>query len=236
MSRTILMIVGISLTVIGLVTAATQSRRPIGPVNTETSTAQLKLAQAETTMTTQQRLNRYFHNDVIPKLKSCWSSIQGKGTIEFAHNYSKGADGKFTPAGIAVSRSGLPRGQEAVALRCMQEATRGTSFPAESSDTTTYMLNWNWPVPFPANANQLTTTMFAARVSNTGGSGGGGGCDGSGTAAKCYTCANNSPTCEKVCVGYKDCKISYPGASCTASGKCASGGPFGLSGGGRVIY
>lgn len=232
MNRTIITMVGVALTLVGLVAASSQTRRTPDVSQTGTARAQLQQAQLAKAVTTQQRLNRYFHADVMPKLKNCWNSVQGKGSIELEHNYKKGPDGRWATTGVALIKSALPRGQEAIALRCMQVATRGTSFPAEGSDAaTTYTIKWSWPVPFPSNAAQLTNNMFAG-LKNTGG--GSGGCDGAGTLAKCYTCDKDGHECEKVCVGYTDCKVTFPGRLCSASGKCASGGPFGLAGG--IIY
>jgi len=232
MNRTIITIAGVALTLVGLVAASSQTRRTTEVGQTRVTATPQQRAQLEKAVTTQQRLNRYFHADVIPKLKNCWSSVLGKGSIELEHNYKKGPDGSWAPTGVALARSALPRGQEVNALRCMQDATRGTSFPAEGSDAaTTYTIKWTWPVPFPSNAAQLTTNMLAG-LKNTGG--GSGGCDGAGTAAKCYTCDKDGHECEKVCVGYTECKVTFPGRQCTAMGKCASGGPFGLQGG--IIY
>ncbi len=186
----------------------------------------------EKTITTQQRLNRYFHGEVVPKLKDCWSRVQGKGIIALKYTYTKGS-GKWMFDKLEVSQSTLPRGQDAVALRCMQDAVRGTSYPVEEGEgaQNSFVLNWSWPVPFPANANELTSAMFAARAAG-GGGGGTGGCDGEGTAAKCYTCSQDAKSCLKVCVGYNSCLLS-PGTftPCTAAGSCASGGPFGVASG-----
>lgn len=231
MNRTTITIAGVALTLVGLVAASSQTRRTPDVSQTGMTSVQLQKAQLEKAVTTQQQLNRYFHAAVIPKLKNCWSSVKGKGSIELEHNYKKGSDGRWATTGVTLIKSALPRGQEAIALRCMQGATRGTSFPAEGSDAaTTYAIKWTWPVPFPSNAAQLTTDMFAG-LKNTGG--GSGGCDGRGTAAKCYMCDGG---CKKVCVGYTECKEKTTGLiRCEASGKCASGGPFGVSGGG-IIY
>ena len=189
----------------------------------------------EKTITTQQRLNHYFHGDVVPKLKNCWSRVQGKGTIALKYTYTKGS-GKWMFDKLEVSESTLPRGQDAVALRCMQDAVRGTSYPIEQGEgnQNSFVLNWSWPVPFPANANELTSAMFAARAA--GGAGGGGGCDGHGAKAKCYTCSGGS--CIKVCVGYDNCHIVYgkEDNGCSEYGLvCASGGPFGVAGG-YIMY
>lgn len=188
----------------------------------------------EKQVSTQQRINRYFHGSVVPKLKSCWSNIQGKGTITFRYTYTK-AGASWTFNRLETDQSSLSGDQNAVALKCMSDAVRGTSFPADTTENigTTFVLNWKWPVPFPANAAQLTTAMFAARLSQSTDSGSD--CDGNGTAAKCYTCDLNN-NCKKVCVGYKDCKLTAgTKADCTASGFCASGGPFGVSGSRLVL-
>lgn len=184
----------------------------------------------EKTVPAQQRINRYFHGDVVPKLRNCWSGVQGKGKVELKYTYAN-SSGRWVLSKVESGPSTLPRGQEAVALKCMQDATRGTSFPMDSGERSqsTFEVNWTWPVPFPVNADKLTSTMFSARMNN--GGTGSGGCDGAGTAAKCYTCSKDGHACEKVCVGYKTCAVSYPGALCGAQGSCASGGPFGVSGG-----
>jgi len=188
----------------------------------------------EKTITTQQRLNRYFHGDVVPKLRDCWSRVQGEGTIAVKYTYTKGS-GRWMFDRLEVSQSTLPRGQDAVALKCMQDAVRGTSYPVEQGEgnQNSFVLNWNWPVPFPANATEQTNAMFAARAA--GGGTGGGGCDGQGTAARCFSCDHESKSiaCLKVCVGYTTCTLGE--TYCRAEGSCASGGPFGVAGG-YIMY
>lgn len=225
------------VTILSLIGSTGASTQTGSPTRQKTTVPRPQITLEKTT-TTQQRLNRYFHADVIPKLKNCWSSVQGKGSIALEHNYKKGPDGRWAPTGVALIKSALPRGQEAIALRCMQGATRGTSFPAEGSDAaTTYTIKWTWPVPFPTNA-QLTSAMFAARANNGGADGG---CDGRGAPAACYNCSvsGGSLSCKSVCVGYKECKLTlkqgYKVCEADGSGDCASGGPFGVSGS-RVIY
>ena len=190
---------------------------------------------------TQQRINRYFHGDVVPKLKNCWSNVQGKGTIAVKYTYAKaGARWKFN--GLETDQSTLPRGQDNVALKCMLDAVRGTSFPVEGAESTEnkFVLSWEWPVPFPANANQLTTAMFAARRAS--GGSGGDGCDGHGAPAKCYSCSGKDSSCLRVCVGIDvPCTVRLDSnnniVGCSVAGNaCASGGLFGVSVGSRVIY
>src|SRR6266404_6006092 len=115
------------------------------------------------TITTQQRINRYFHGSVVPKLRNCWSRVQGQGTIAIEHTYTRDASGKWVVEKLTAGKSTLPRGQDAVALRCMQDAVRGSSFSVEGSDgdSKEYVVKWTWPVPFPANMVEQTRTMFA---------------------------------------------------------------------------
>jgi len=187
------------------------------------------VAPQDRTVATQDRINRYFHRDVIPRLRDCWKGVQGAGEIEMKFTYTRAGSG-WTWERLERSSSTLPGGQDAVAVRCMQDAVRGTSFPVAEGDTggsvarNKFVVNWNWPVPLPANSAE-----FAAKKS---GGGKTGGCDGGGTAAKCYTC-DDDYQCIKVCVGFANCTTGSDG--CGASDKCASGGPFGVFGG-TIIY
>ncbi len=227
-----------SLSLIALVFAHSQSPT-LSPQTRQTATTTQPFT-IERQVDTQQRINRYFHGDVVSKLKNCWGNVQGKGTIAMKYTYTK-TGGRWVFSRLESDRSTLPRGQDTVAKGCMLGAVRGTSFPVDSEESTekTFVVSWNWPVPFPTNAAQLTSAMFAARANN---GGGGGGCDGRGAPAGCYTCstAGGDLSCKTVCVGYKECQITVQGGgskTCGAaySGACASGGPFGV-GGGRVIY
>ena len=221
----------IALTVIGVMYASTQVRRQ-DAAPTGVKKGQTPPLSTEKVVTTQQRLNRYFHSAVMPKLPKCWMGIQGKGKIEVEHTYTKSTDGKWVAGNLKVTNSNLPKGQDLVALSCLQDASRGTSFAAQADETsTTYVARWTWRVPFPSNAAQLTTNMFAARVNNSGGDSGG--CDGEGTQPKCYVCETGSQ-CKRVCVGYKQCTLFSDG-SCDEKESCASGGPFGVAGQ-TVIY
>jgi hypothetical protein len=235
MRRISLIIVVAALTAASLVFGSSQTPRT-GPLTPQGQIRRVPQAQLELerTITTQQRLNRYFHNDVMPKLRNCWRRIQGRGKIEIQHTYARDASGKWVAGKLAVSGSTLERGQQAIALRCMQGSVRGSSFPAEAGESSerTYVVNWTWPVPFPTNAAQLTSAMFAARVNN--GTPGSGGCDGEGTPAKCSNCGPDFHSCVTVCVGYNMCSVEL-GLSCATHGSCASGGPFGVAGGGMII-
>lgn len=182
------------------------------------------------TVATQKTINRYFHGTVMPKLKSCWGRVQGKGTVEVKYIYADNGKGGWSFQNIPASRSDLPKGQEKAAVDCMQQAARGTSFPKEKTDKgKSYLISWAWPVPMPPDADQQVARMW-------GSSGGeGGGCDGRGAAARCLTCKGSPLTCVYVCVGSTSCEVqaTTPGgfnSICTEGGQCASGGSFGLAG------
>ncbi len=223
------LLVGSMLILAALVLANSQTPRTISqtPQVPTRSTDDPKLA-IRRTVATQQRVNRYFNNTVIPKLKDCWSRIQGRGTIDIEHNYTRNTSGKWAAGRLTVSKSTLPGGQEAVALQCLQNAVRDTSFPVERDDGVNkeYVLKWTWPVPFPTDMAEQTRAMFAA----TGG-GSGSGCDGKGTPAACWDCVyqkDGIPKCKQKCSGYKECAYG-PQNSCQASAGCVTGGLTGVA-------
>lgn len=223
MKRTHLVAV-VVLSLITLMFAYSQSPRRI----TQTRpTPTVQSVTIERVVNTQQRLNRYFHGDVVPKLKNCWSNVKGKGRISLKYTYTK-TRGRWFLSRLETKQSTLPTGQDVVAQRCMLEAVRGSSFEVEADESSqnTFVLNWKWPVPFPVNEAQLTRAMFAAKPTSDGG----GGCDGWGTEPSCFAC---KPTCDQVCVGYSNCDGDEIGTKCW--GKCASGGPFGVSGGTTIF-
>src|SRR5258706_16029639 len=110
-----------------LIGASSQTRSPITQTPQRTATVQEQQLDLQRTATTQQRFNRYFHKDVIPKLKDCWSRIKGQGAVEIQHTYRRDETGKWVADRLSVTSSTLRAGQDAVALQCMQESTRGTT-------------------------------------------------------------------------------------------------------------
>jgi len=180
----------------------------------------------------QKRINRYFHDAVVPNLERCWGRVHGTGTVEIRYEFSKSTTGKWEFKDLELGRTDLPRGEDAVAAQCMQEAVAGTWFPVDEHDEgEAFLIDWTWPVPLPADVKQQADEMFKDN------GGGGTGCDGDGTAAKCFKC-KSATACLTVCVGYKTCElVSNPKeTSCTATHRCASGGPFGVIGGGAILY
>jgi hypothetical protein len=198
----------------------------------------LEHGRLKESVATQKRINRYFHSVVVPKLKSCWDQVRGSGTIEMKYSYEDKAREGWAFKTLKVGRSDLPKGQDEVALACMQKAVTGTSFPKEKGDAgASYSINWSWPVPFPPDAAQQAEAMFRSN-----GGSGEGGCDGHGAAASCVTCSGYPVSCVTVCVGGNPpCEMTenpLPGGfrrTCTVGTGCASGGGFGVVGG-WVIY
>lgn len=190
----------------------------------------LEGGKLQESVATQKRINGYFNSEVLPRLKTCWDRVQGKGTIEMKYRYENDAKGVWAFKTLEIGKSDLPDGQNATALACMQDAVTATSFPREATDTgESYLIDWVWPVPLPPD----TAQQIARMLGSSGGQGTG--CDGHGAAAKCMTCSGFPTECLTVCVGEEPpCTISqYPGGTktCSASGtKCASGGLFGVVG------
>jgi len=205
-----------------------QSQTPRTTTRTPQATSRINEQRLQRTITTQQRLNRYFHSNVIPKLQNCWNHLRGAGTIQINHNYVRTDNGRWAVKDLTVGRSTLPQGQETLALRCMQEAVGSSSFPVSSDDgdSKEYVVKWTWPVPLPANLDEQARVMFAAK-----GSLGASGCGN--TAPNCVDCANTGLRCIDVCNGYHSCQLV--GGACQASYRCTTGSPFSVAGS-TVLY
>jgi hypothetical protein len=230
--------VALVLVAFGLLTGAIQSgaNRTLAPGAAQTPTGVQRSPATngsfEKTVATQKEINRYFDAEVFPKLKTCWSRVQGEGMITFDFTYTKNAKGRWVFQKLGVRKSTLREGQDAVALACMLDSVRGTSFPAAVFDTAEdkLLLHWNWPVPLPADASDRVRAMLRSR------GGEGGGCDGHGALPKCGVCAERPGACIAVCVGYEECDVRGNPPHCVVAGPCASGGPLGLLGHGTVLY
>ena len=232
-------------------TTARSTRRRMasayGPTSTAVAIALLSLTHAcsgtaprvetdsdsfKQSVATQKRINRYFHEQVVPKLRDCWNRIQGAGAVDVKYSFVKDDKGRWVFERLERGNSTLPAGQDPVALTCMQEATAASSFAYEEYDgkSDSFVVIWTWPVPLPPNIEQQADAMFRSIGGTQGG-----GCDGEGTPARCLNCYAEYPVmeCRSVCVGYDTCSINHGGGFrwCTTGNKCASGGPFGLGGG-----
>ncbi len=162
------------------------------------------------------RVNAYFHESVIPRLRDCWARLEGEGTVIIAHTYSK-AKGGWRPGDLGVRSSELAAGQDRAALECMRRAVRGTTLPAGSADLAAreWELVWAWPVPLP--------TGEVALLRGRPGSGGGGIfgflCD------DCSWGDDLNATCVKRFVGWRGCKADLNVCTITLK-RCAVGSPF----------
>jgi hypothetical protein len=213
MKRLYATIVGAAMILSVLFYARSQTRRPNPSQSPQTVTvAQPDQVELQRTVTTQQRLNRYFHSSVMSKLKNCWGRIKGKGTVQIKHMYGKSSQNRWVPNKLVITKSTLSRLESGIAQRCMQHAVIGTSFSVEALDgeARRYTLYWTWPVPFPSNEKEL------ARVG--------------GYELNCYICFDGR--CKASFTGSDECDSSNK--SCVSYGVCATGGPYPV-GGGTII-
>jgi hypothetical protein len=181
------------------------------------------------TIAAQDRVNRYFHADVEPRLMTCWAGITGRGTIAIGMPYQRRGD-RWLPGTARISGSTVT--DQDVALRCFQEAVRNTSFPVEAVDeeATEFEVNWSFPLPRPKDVTEV------ARMISTGG--GGGGCGGGpeAPAPACFDCGYipflSFSYCKKVCSGYTNCTSEINGCRMgPITPKCVTASPFGNMGG-----
>ena len=181
----------------------------------------------ERVIATQDRANRYLQKEVVPKLTSCWSHLQGTGTIAMQIGYRRDGD-HWAPAKSDIRTSTLPTGQEELALRCLQEAIRNTAFEVEKSDgeAREFLVNWTFPVPWPKDIKEVALRMSINP-------GGGGGCGGpEAPAPACFDCGFipfiGFSYCKKTCAGYSNCTAQSNGCSLgPITPKCVTVSPFG---------
>ena len=117
----------------------------------------------------QNRINSFFYVALVPKLQSCWNRVQGKGEITFQYTY-RAAGTNWVWQQQEVEGHTLAQEQAAMALQCMQDAARGTSFPMEAAEAARkgneLVIHWTWPVPLPQDA-----TVMGRMIGGGGGSG-----------------------------------------------------------------
>ena len=221
-----------------LITQACQRSQP-PQANTPPTKEQLSQAvqstSCERAIATQNRINRYFHHAVVPRVKDCWQRLKGKGTIAVEFDYQREKDGWATDK-LKIERSTLPEGQESVALQCLQDSVRGTSFPVEQDDgqAEQFMVHWSWPVPLPKDANEVAQLMS--------GGGGGGRCGPLGVPPACHDCLSVLIfgkywlACGPACAGYSFCIQDPDGCRLgPISPRCVTGWLGGTLGG-IVMY
>lgn len=171
---------------------------------------------------TKAALNRVagaFYSSFVPKLKACWGSVKGTGMVLFQYTYRR-EENNWVFQKIDAEGSSLEKGQETVAMNCMQDAVRGSTFPIElqevSRGSKEMVIHWGWPVPLPTDTTQL------ARMVTTGG-GGGKECK-----PNCHDCVYDQGThksfCKMTCSGYSGCVEDGSGTGCRMTlPYCSSG-------------
>jgi hypothetical protein len=176
----------------------------------------------------QNRINSFMFVAVLPKLHSCWSRLQGNGTVLFKYSYKRSGT-NWVWSTHDIESMTIPRDQAAAALYCMNEAARDTSFPMEASEaarrTDEMDIHWEWPVPFPGDLASL------GRMIDTGG----------GCLRKCDQC--DCPfiqgvgvvcSCAKACSGYSSCVLDADKKGCSLSLPVCGSGRMGGFGGGFI--
>ena len=101
------------------------------------------------------RINSFFYVALVPKLKNCWGQISGKGEIGFKLTFHK--SGQAWEWQKAELESTVPKAQADLALACMRDSARGSSFPIapEEARAHEFQIHWFWPVPFPVDISEL---------------------------------------------------------------------------------
>ena len=120
--RRISLIAAVTLVVSALIFAHSQS--PTRTTQTPQTRATAQPLTIDRVVSTQQRINRYFHGDVMPRLQKCWSTVRGQGTIGFEYTYIE-AKGRWLFSRLQKQESTLANGQDSLALKCMLNAVGG---------------------------------------------------------------------------------------------------------------
>ena len=190
----------------------------------------------EQAVATQDRVNRYFHHDVIPRLAGCWDRLS-KGTLVVRFQYQRSGDRWFAGRST-LQKSTLPKDQASLAFRCLQEAVVDSSFPVDASDgdSTSYLVSWSFPVPWPKDDAEA----IIVALDNGGGTGSGGGCGGPENPPACYDChyihvLGGISLCVPTCAGYAECQKIPNGCYFPGGTRCITGRVNGNLGG-VVIY
>lgn len=178
----------------------------------------------EETIAAQTVVNHYLFTSVTSKLRTCWSKLQGEGTVDLALRYAK-SNTKWMFEKVDAISSTLPDEQLRLAQACMQEASTGSSFALEErpggKNFERFVVKWRWLVPLPAEGSQEMARRVGEQDPPKG----------------CAKCISNYPArCVWSETGKEeDCRVEAPNACSTTGTKCLSG-LYGRAGSGILIF
>jgi len=104
----------------------------------------------EAALAAEERINRYFRTEVIPRLRPCWKRMRASGVVTILHNYIRRSGGPWIPHSLRAVHSTLSGVENEIAVDCMKQAVQDTSISPEKLDDNDVELAliWAWPVPF----------------------------------------------------------------------------------------
>lgn len=167
------------------------------------------------------RLSATLGSRVTPELRDCWAKLQGDGAVAVDLEFRK-ADEAWAFDRVLLKQSSLEKGQDAVAVACLETALRGSSFEVDAADSLEaagerMVARQGWPVPLPVEGERLPPDVVARKF------GGGGGP--SVTISGCSTCVHvkgtNGYRCESRDTGSeRDCEEKPPNSCVTTPEPC----------------
>jgi hypothetical protein len=169
------------------------------------------LEDLEETVAAQQTVNHYLHTSVTPKLRTCWSRLQGEGTVDLALRYRKTDRQWIFERAEAIGST--PNEQAAAAVACMGQSASGSSFvldeKAGGKAFERFVLKWTWLVPLPEEGSEAMARRAGGLTPGSG----------------CAKCISNYPArCQWSQTGKEeDCRVEGPNACSTTGTKCLTG-------------
>jgi hypothetical protein len=167
------------------------------------------------------RLSGYLGSKVTPEFRDCWAKLRGEGALAIDLEFRK-VERTWVFDRALLKQSSLEKGQEAVAVGCLETVVRGTSFEADLTDSLEaagprMVARQGWPVPLPAEGERLPPDVVARRFGGSGGPGV--------TIQGCSTCVHqkgsNSYKCEARDTGSdRDCEEKPPNSCVTTPDPC----------------
>jgi hypothetical protein len=182
------------------------------------------LEDLEETVAAQQVVNHYLYSSVTPKLRTCWSQLQGEGTVDLALRYRK-TDRQWVFERAEAIRSTLPNEQAAAAVACMGQSASGSSFvldeKAGGKAFERFVLKWTWLVPLPEEGSEAMARRAGGVT----------------PASGCAKCITNYPArCQWSETGKEeDCRVESPNSCSTTGTKCLTG-IYGRAGNMIVVF